>query len=147
MAHNPNNEGRKKGGLKVYMITNAHNDTPEFVKISEAKQHDKNFLKDLHLAPHSMIVFDRVYNHYSSLSQIFLFFFKGFDDYFVVAKWTEQQVNFVCLLKKNAVYVAQEMLYAQELQDGKPRVLKEEHIHLNYKDGKKNKKLCLRKVT
>jgi len=130
VGRNPKNDGKKKGGLKVHMMIDAHSDTPEFVKISEAKRHDKTFLKDLSLAPHSMIVFDRAYNHY-----------------FQFAKWTLQQVNFVCRLKKNAVYEVQETLFEQELQDDKGGVLKEEHIHLNYKEGKQHKKLCLRKVT
>lgn len=130
VGRNPKNDGKKKGGLKVHMMIDAHSDTPEFVKISEAKRHDKTFLKDLSLAPHSMIVFDRAYNHYLQF-----------------AKWTEQQVNFVCRLKKNAVYEVQETLFEQELQDDKAGVLKEEHIHLSYKDKKQNKKLCLRKVT
>lgn len=130
VGRNPKNDGKKKGGLKVHMMIDAHSDTPEFVKISEAKKHDKTFLKDLSLAPHSMIVFDRAYNHYLQF-----------------AKWSEQQVNFVCRLKKNAVYEVQETLFEQELQDDKAGVLKEEHIHLNYKESKKNKKLCLRKVT
>lgn len=130
VGRNPKNDGKKKGGLKVHMMIDAHSDTPEFVKISEAKRHDKTFLKDLSLAPHSMIVFDRAYNHYLQF-----------------AKWTEQQVNFVCRLKKNAVYEVQEVLFEQELQNEKAGVLKEEHIHLSYKEKKQNKKLCLRKVT
>lgn len=130
VGRNPKNDGKKKGGLKVHMMIDAHSDTPEFVKISEAKEHDKNFLKYLSLAPHSIIVFDRAYNHYLQF-----------------AKWTEQQVNFVCRLKKNAVYEVQETLFEQKLQDDKAGVLKEEHILLNYKDKKQNRKLCLRKVT
>lgn len=130
VGRNPKNDGKKKGGLKVHMMIDAHSDTPNFVKISEAKQHDKNFLKDLQLAPHSMIVFDRAYNHYLQF-----------------AKWTTQQVNFVCRLKSNAVYEVQEVLFKQELLNGQSGVLLEEHIHLNYKEEKENKTLCLRKVT
>lgn len=130
VGRNPKNDGKKKGGLKVHMMIDAHSDTPEFVKISEAKRHDKTFLTDLSLAPHSMIVFDRAYNHYLQF-----------------AKWTLQQVNFVCRLKKNAVYGVQETLFERGLQDDKAGVVKEEHIHLNYKEGEQHKKLCLRKVT
>jgi hypothetical protein len=130
VGRNPKNEGKKKGGLKVHMMINAHSDTPEFVKISEAKQHDKNFLKCLQLAAHSMIVFDRAYNHYLQF-----------------AKWTEQQVNFVCRLKKNAVYHVQEVVFSQHLQDNIPGVMSEEHIHLAFKEDKQEKTLCLRKVT
>lgn len=130
VGRNPKNEGRKKGGLKVHMMIDAHSDTPEFVKISEAKRHDKNFLKYLHLAAHSMIVFDRAYNHYLQFAQ-----------------WTQQSINFVCRLKKNAVYTVQEVLFAQELENGESGVLSEEHIHIAYKENKQEQTLCLRKVT
>jgi len=46
-GRNPKGEGKKKGGLKVHMLTDIHADTPQFVKISEAKMHDKNFLQYL----------------------------------------------------------------------------------------------------
>lgn len=62
VGRNPKHAGKKKGGLKVHLLINAHSDTPAFVKISEAKQQDKNFLQHLQLAPHSMIVFDRASN-------------------------------------------------------------------------------------
>lgn len=130
VGRNPKHEGKKKGGLKVHMMIDAHSDTPAFVKISEAKQHDKTFLKYLKLPAHSMIVFDRAYNHYKQFAQ-----------------WTQQHINFVCRLKSNAVYQVMETLFEQDLQIGQAGVMKEEHIHLNYKEGKQQKPLCLRKIT
>lgn len=130
VGRNPKNEGKKKGGLKVHMMIDAHSDTPEFVKISEAKKHDKNFLKYLDLAANSMIVFDRAYNHYLQFAQ-----------------WTERKINFVCRLKKNAVYQVIEVLFEQQLEKQQQGVLKEEHIHMTYKENGQNKTLCLRKVT
>mgnify|MGYP002634266901 CR=1 FL=1 len=130
VGRNPKHEGKKKGGLKVHMMIDVHTDTPTFVKISEAKQHDKNFLKYLNPAAHSMIVFDRAYNHYLQFAQ-----------------WTKQRVNFVCRLKSNAVYQVVETRFEQDLQTDKAGVLKEEHIHLEYKEEKEKKTLCLRKVT
>ena len=130
VGRNPKNEGRKKGGLKVHMMIDAHSDTPEFVKISEAKQHDKNFLQFLRLATHSMIVFDRAYNEYLQF-----------------ALWTQQKINFVCRLKSSAVYDVQEVIFSQELAKNQSGILKEEHIHLKYKEDKTEKSLCLRKVT
>lgn len=112
----------------MHMMIDAHSDTPDFVKISEAKKHDKNFLKDLKLAPHSMIVFDRAYNHYLQF-----------------AKWTEQKVNFVCRLKSNAVYKVQEVLFKQELLNEQSGVLSEEHIHLDYKERKEDKNFACEK--
>lgn len=130
VGRNPKNEGKKKGGLKVHMMIDAHSDTPEFVKISEAKKHDKNFLKYLNLAANSMIVFDRAYNHYLQFAQ-----------------WTERRINFVCRLKKNAVYDVIEVLFEQQLEKDQQGVLKEEHIHMSYKENGEVKTLCLRKVT
>lgn len=130
VGRNPKGEGKKKGGLKVHMLIDAHSDTPTFVKISEAKSHDKNFIQYLNLAPHSMIVFDRAYNHYLQF-----------------AKFTQKQINFVCRLKKNAVYEVVQELFCQTQTDTGFGVLKEEHIHLKYTDEKQEKNLCLRKVT
>jgi hypothetical protein len=132
-GRNRKDDGRKKGGLKVHMLTDIHADTAKFVKISEAKSHDKNFLQHLVLPEGSMIVFDKAYNHYLQF-----------------AKWTKEKVNFVCRLKDNAVYEVQEVLFEQELPEKQSGVLKEEHIHLKYapkKGAKKDKTLCLRKVT
>lgn len=130
VGRNPKNDGKKKGGLKVHMMIDAHSDTPAFVKLSEAKLHDKNFLQYLRLPAHSMIVFDKAYNHYLQF-----------------AHWTQQEVNFVCRLKRNAIYSVVQELFSQELEDGQSGVMKEEHIHLKYKEKRKEKILCLRKVT
>lgn len=63
VGRNPKGDGKKKGGLKVHMLTDVHADTPKFVKISEAKMHDKNFLQYLNLSAGSMVVFDKAYKH------------------------------------------------------------------------------------
>jgi Transposase DDE domain/Domain of unknown function (DUF4372) len=130
VGRNPKGEGKKKGGLKVHMLIDAHSQTPTFVKISQAKSHDKNFTKYLNLAPHSMIVFDRAYNHYLQF-----------------AKFTEKQINFVCRLKSNAVYNVLATLFCQNQSDSGFGVLKEELILLRYIDDKEEKFLSLRKVT
>lgn len=130
VGRNPKNDGKKKGGLKVHMLIDAHASTPTFVKISEAKIHDKNFTQYLNLPKYSMVVFDRAYNHYIQF-----------------AKFTESAINFVCRLKKNAVYEVVQELFSNSLPDNQAGVLKEEHIHLKYKAGSLEKTLCLRKVT
>lgn len=112
------------------MMIDAHADTPKFVKMSEVKVHDKQFLPYLNLPQGSMIVFDRAYNHYLQFAQ-----------------QTQQLVNFVCRLKKNAVYEVIETTFCDTLTDNQAGVLKEEHIHLRYKEQKQEKTLCLRKVT
>lgn len=123
VGRNPKDDGRKKGGLKVHMLIDAHADTPAFVKISEAKCHDKTFIQYLNLPEHSMVVFDRAYNHYLQF-----------------AKFTGKKINFVCRLKKNAVYDIIEQTYCKELNDTEYGVSKEEHIHLKYKDNGEEKR-------
>jgi len=133
VGRNPKDDGRKKGGMKVHMLTDIHADTAKFVKMSEAKSHDKNFLKHLVLPKGSMIVFDKAYNHYLQF-----------------ARWTEDDIFFVCRLKDNAKYGVQDTFLEQTVPDKSAGVLKEEHIHLKYalqKGEKADKTLCLRKVT
>lgn len=133
VGRNPKDSGKKKGGLKVHMLTDIHADSVKFVKMSEARSHDKTFLKHLVLAAGSMIVFDKAYNHYLQF-----------------AEWTQEGIFFVCRLKDNAKYEVQGVLFEQMLPEKAAGVLKEEHIHLKYalkKGGKADQTLCLRKVT
>lgn len=130
VGRNPKDEGKKKGGLKVHMMIDVHSDTAKYATISEAKMHDKNFLKHLVLPIGSMIVFDKAYNHYLQF-----------------ARWTRDGVNFVCRLKDNAVYDVIEVLFEKTLADKEFGVSRVEHIHLKYKENKQVKALCLRKVT
>jgi len=59
VGRNPKDDGKKKGGLKVHMLTDVHADTAVFAKISEAKMHDKKFLQHLNPTKGSMLVFDK----------------------------------------------------------------------------------------
>lgn len=129
VGRNPKGDGKKKGGLKVHMMIDAHADCAKHVNISEAKMHDKKFLSKLNLTAGSMICFDKAYN-----------------DYGQYARWTEEGVWFVGRLKRNAVYEVQEVISEKVLNDKEFGVISEEHIHLNYKDNKEHKKVCLRKV-
>ena len=87
VGRNPKDGGKKKGGLKVHMLIDAVQSVGRFIKITQAKVHDQNFLKSLELISYSMVVFDRAYNYYQQF-----------------ALWTEKQVLFVTHLKKNAVF-------------------------------------------
>jgi len=144
VGRDPKDDGKKKGGLKVHMLTDIHADSPQFVKISEAKMHDKNFLQYLNLPTGSMVVFDRAYNYYLQF-----------------AKWTGIGVNFVCRMKERTKYDVQgEPLFTKNLDKDEFGVYKVEHIHIEYTetvetkiDGRKKTKkvkqkkiLCLRLV-
>jgi hypothetical protein len=131
VGRNPKDDGKKKGGLKVHMLTDVHADTSVYATVSEAKMHDRKFLNKLNfLQKGSMIVFDRAYNYYQQF-----------------AKWTEEGINFVCRLKNKAQYEVQEVLFEKEPEKEGFGVYKVEHIHLQYKNEVKAIKIfCLRLV-
>ena len=128
VGRNPKNDGKKKGGLKVHMLIDAVQSVGRFIKITEAKVHDKNFLKELDLISYSMVVFDRAYNYYHQF-----------------ALWTSKSVFFVTRIKKNAVYTVIETFREHEKEKGKAMVLREEIIEIEYspedENGKKQTKL------
>lgn len=129
VGRNPKGDGKKKGGLKVHMLTDVHADTAVFAKISEAKMHDKKFLQHLNPSKGSMLVFDKAYNYYRQF-----------------ADWTDEDVYFVCRLKDNAKAEVQDVLFEKTLGKDEHGVYRIEHIHLKYKKGKQEKTLCLRLV-
>jgi hypothetical protein len=129
VGRNRKDDDKKKGGLKVHMLTDIHADTAVFATISEAKMHDKKFLAHLNPAKGSMLVFDKAYNFYQQF-----------------ADWTREGVNFVCRLKDNAKAQLQEVLFEKNLTKEEFGVYKIGHIHLEYKREKKPETLCLRLV-
>jgi len=133
VGRNPKNDGKKKGGLKVHMLIDAVQAVGRFIKITAAKVHDKNFLKELELSSHSMVVFDKAYNYYHQF-----------------ALWTQKEIYFVTRIKKNAVYTLVETLRTHAAVAGKAMMLKEEIIEMEYTpEGEKQtvkKKLRLKKV-
>jgi hypothetical protein len=137
VGRNPKGDGKKKGGLKVHMLIDAVQSVGRFIKITEAKVHDKNFLKELDLISYSMVVFDRAYTYYHQF-----------------AMWTQKNVFFVTRIKKNAVYTVVETLREHKKEKGKAMVLREEIIEIEYcpedENGKKQtqdkKTLRLKKV-
>lgn len=97
------------------MLIDAVQSVGRFIKITEAKVHDKNFLKELDLISYSMVVFDRAYNYYHQF-----------------ALWTQKNVFFVTRIKKNAVYRVVKVLQEHQKVKGKAMVLREEIIELEY---------------
>ena len=137
VGRNPKGDGKKKGGLKVHMLIDAVSQVGRFIKITEAKVHDKNFLRSLELISHSMIVFDRAYNYYHQF-----------------ALWSKNKVYFVTRQKSNAVFTVVEVLRKHNRKKGVAKVLREEIIELEYvpedESGKRQKgrreKVRLRRV-
>lgn len=130
VGRNPKNDGKKKGGLKVHMLIDAVQSVAKFVRISEAKMHDKNFLKDIQVPAFSMLVFDRAYNYYKQF-----------------AIWTEANIFFVTRQKKNGVYEVLEIVSEQTVEKDKAGVIKEEIIKIIYKSKKETRELKLRRIS
>lgn len=129
VGRNPKNDGKKKGGLKVHMLIDAVESIAKFVRITEAKVHDKNFLSQIKVPAHSMLVFDKAYNYYKQF-----------------AKWTEEKIYFVTRQKKNAVCEILKTVIDKVLDKGVFGVYKEEIIEFTYKENKEEKKLKLRRI-
>ncbi len=110
------------------MLIDAVQSVGRFIKITQAKVHDQNFLKSLELISYSMVVFDRAYNYYQQF-----------------ALWTEKHVYFVTRMKKNAVFTVIEVRRNHYRKKGQAKVLSDEMIELEYhpedENGKKNMKI------
>ncbi|GAB4302645.1 MAG: IS4 family transposase [Ignavibacterium album] len=111
------------------MLIDAVQSVAKFVRITEAKLHDKNFLSQIKVPAYSMLVFDKAYNYYKQF-----------------AKWTEEQIYFVTRQKDNAICEVLETIMDKELDEGQYGVYKEEIIGLSYKENKEEKKLKLRRI-
>jgi hypothetical protein len=130
VGRNPKNDGKKKGGLKVHMLIDAVQSVAKFVRITEAKMHDKNFLKDIQVPAFSMLVFDRAYNYYKQFGI-----------------WTQANIFFVTRQKKNGAYEVLETVREETVEKGKAGVIKEELIKITYKLKKEKKELKLRRIS
>lgn len=129
VGRNPKNDGKKKGGLKVHMLIDAHQSIVRFVKITEAKMHDKQFLKHLQLPEFSTIVFDKAYNHYKQF-----------------AKWTSNNIHFVTRQKSNAIYRIIETIVDTASIKNKAMVYKVQIIEIDFKENEETKTLKLKRI-
>lgn len=129
VGRNPKNDGKKKGGLKVHMLIDASQSIAKFVKITEAKMHDKQFMKEIQVPAYSMLVFDKAYNFYRQF-----------------AYWTNKNIYFVTRQKTNAIYTVLQTLVDTASIKGKAMVYREEIIEVIYTENKEKKKLILKRV-
>jgi hypothetical protein len=123
VGRNPLDGAKKKGGFKVHALMDAFSGIAEFVRITAAREADRNFLYHLKLAAKSWIVFDKGYNVYSQF-----------------AKWTVQQVWFVTRMRENAVFHVCKVLQDNTKKAKAKGVLKEQYISVEYNDAQQEKK-------
>jgi len=78
---------RTKGAIKLHLLLDHDGYLPTYAYISNGKRHDVTVARKVPLSPGSIVAMDRAYN-----------------DYGLLAHWTENKINFVTRMKKNAVY-------------------------------------------
>ena len=82
---------RTKGAIKLHLLLDHDGYLPCFGVITEGKVHDVKVAWSLSFEPGTVVVDDR-----------------GYNDYGLFAKWTEEQVYFVTRMKDNALYTVVE---------------------------------------
>jgi hypothetical protein len=122
---------RKKGGIKVHALMDAFSGVTEFVRMTEAREHDRRFLYHLKLAANSWLVFDKAYTVYPQF-----------------AKWTNQKIWFVTRMKENADFHVTKVLVDKTKKKKASGVLKEQYITVAVKqNGAVIQRLKLRRIT
>ncbi|MEJ7588505.1 MAG: IS4 family transposase [Ferruginibacter sp.] len=122
---------RKKGGIKVHAMMDAFSGVTEFVRMTEAREHDRKFLYHLKLAANSWLVFDKAYTVYDQF-----------------AKWTDQKIWFVTRMKDNADFHVTKVLVDKTKRKAAKGVLKEQYITVAVKQGGLvSQRLKLRRIT
>jgi Transposase DDE domain/Domain of unknown function (DUF4372) len=76
-----------KGGVKAHVLLDHDDYLPSYVLITEARRSDVKMADSFPLNPGSIVAMDR-----------------GYSDYALYGKWTEQKIYFVTRLKENAKY-------------------------------------------
>jgi len=122
---------RKKGGFKVHAMMDAFSGVTEFVRLTEAREHDQKFLYHLKLAANSWIVFDKAYTTYNQF-----------------AKWTTQKVWFVTRERGNADFHVTKVIVDRSRKRNAKGVLKEQFVTIGVKQkGIVVERLKLRRIT
>lgn len=122
---------RKKGGIKVHAMMDAFSGVTEFVRMTEAREHDRKFLYHLKMAANSWLVFDKAYTVYHQF-----------------AKWTNQKIWFVTRMKDNADYHVTKVMVDNTKRKKAKGILKEQYITVAVKqNGIVVQRLKLRRIT
>jgi Transposase DDE domain/Domain of unknown function (DUF4372) len=130
VGRNTKDGSKKKGGIKVHALMDAFSGVTEFVRMTEAREHDRKFLYHLKLAANSWLVFDRAYTVYQQF-----------------AKWTNEKIWFVTRMKDNADYHVTKVLVDKTKRKNATGVLKEQYITVGVKNnGKEIQRLKLRRI-
>ena len=89
--------GKNKGGAKAHMMVDAEHDIPAFISITESKENDLVFLKDVHVPDGATVVMDKAYINYKQFNE-----------------WTERCVRWVTRPRNGARIELQQELPVKE---------------------------------
>ncbi len=121
---------RKKGGIKVHALMDAFSGVTEFVRMTEAREHDRKFLYRLKLPEGSWVVFDKAYTVYRQF-----------------ARWSREKVWFVTRMKDNASFHVTKVLVDRTRKKQVKGVLKEQYVTVGVKtSGVETERLKLRRI-
>jgi len=122
-------EGKKKGGIKAQTVLPFDSLVPEYISLDAAAKNDKDFLGQLPTKKGHTYVFD-----------------KGYINYGVYQKWTNEDVYFVTRLQKSAKYevIKNNPVSIEDLEQ-KVGVLLDREIELNVSAS--NSKVKFRLIT
>jgi len=116
---------RTKGAVKLHLVLDHDGYLPCFGVITDGKVHDVKVAHQIAFAPGTIVVDDR-----------------GYNDYALFAKWTEQGVFFVTRMKDNALYEV-----VKEREPPKNRnILKDQTIRLTGPGAEKKCPHLLRRI-
>ncbi len=128
----PLDGSKRKGGIKVHALMDAFSGVTEFVRMTPAREHDRQFLYHLKKLPaHSWLVFDKAYNPYTQYE-----------------KWTAQRIWFVTRMRESAGYHVTKVIIDKTRQQKKQGVIKEQYITVPVrKNGAVIRRMKLRRIT
>jgi hypothetical protein len=85
--------GKNKGGAKAHMMVDAAHDIPAFITITESRENDLVFLKEVHVPDGAMVVMDKAYINYKQFNE-----------------WAKRGVKWVTRLRNGALVKPQQEL-------------------------------------
>ncbi len=102
---------RTKGAVKLHLLLDHDGYLPCFAVVTAGNVHDVRVARTLKLQPGTIIVDDR-----------------GYNDYELFARWTEQGVYFVTRMKDNAIY---KVIERRAIPENRPNIRKDQIIRLS----------------
>jgi transposase len=120
--------GKKKGGVKAHMLVKAAEDIPVFVRITEGKANDQNFMPHIKLPRGSYLVMDKAYANSNMLF-----------------KWDEKEMYWVSRMRHGSSYkvVKQLALTNEQRSNG---IISDQIIRMGRASNKSTKILIVRLV-